>query len=337
MIRFVVSGVLALLPIIACSKKQSNERTATYIETSSRPAWTPDGKKLVVAAWIEDNYELVLIGEDGTGESRLTRNKVYDGSPSVSPDGKSVLYESMLEGDRGIYVIALDGTNPTRIAGTSSNETLERSPVWLADGGIVFLALGANKPDLMRVGSDIKATIRVAKAPFHRESPAISRDGKRIAFCSKATWPTTISVMDLDGGNETTVISASGNVDWPTWSRDSSRLAYVLDENGGSNVYVKDVPSGSSRRISPAPKSDDWYWCPEWSPNGEWIAFNEHVAQNWGIAIVKPDGTGYLRIRQSQKWEGHPVWSPDSTRIAFHARGHIFVVDIGTQAMHKVR
>jgi Ca2+-binding RTX toxin-like protein len=58
---------------------------------------------------------------------------------------------------------------------------------------------------------------------------------------------------------------------------------------------------------------------PAWSPGGTRIAYAARVGARLRIFVVKPDGTGKVRLTEPAEGSGDrsPVWSPDGTRIAF--------------------
>lgn len=70
--------------------------------TNWAPSWHPDGKRLVFSSNLDDwrpelgtfghNFELYLINADGTGLTRLTRNRTFDSFPMFSPDGKKLVW-----------------------------------------------------------------------------------------------------------------------------------------------------------------------------------------------------------------------------------------------------
>src|SRR5437867_688601 len=125
-------------------------RLTNSVFWEGRPVWSPDGSKIAfmratrpgdshlemlgpqagtVYAW-----DIYVINADGTGETRLTDWKGYDGEPVWSPDGTMIAFGSdrdanaqdiadNLDNDAAvagiaIYVMNADGGGVTRISGS---------------------------------------------------------------------------------------------------------------------------------------------------------------------------------------------------------------------------
>jgi Tol biopolymer transport system component len=83
----------------------SNKKRLTHNgATNWAPSWHMDGRRIIFSSnmddWREDirafghNFELYLIGSDGTNLARLTFNTVFDGFPMFSHDGRKLVFAS---------------------------------------------------------------------------------------------------------------------------------------------------------------------------------------------------------------------------------------------------
>ncbi|MGD8399057.1 MAG: tetratricopeptide repeat protein, partial [Anaerolineae bacterium] len=63
----------------------------------------------------EGNWEIYLIGLDGTGLQRLTNNAANDGLPTWSPDGRTIAFVSDQGGGWAVWAMSLDGSNRRKL------------------------------------------------------------------------------------------------------------------------------------------------------------------------------------------------------------------------------
>ena len=109
-------------------------------------------------------------------------------------------------------------------------------------------------------------------------------------------------------------------------SPNATRVAYIVENNDGAGrpygqLWVMTLADGKSVRFG---GEKDTSGEPEWSPDGQWIAYRGRVGDKTGLAIARPDGTGARFIAEMTgtnaplPGSGDTIaWSPDSKRIAF--------------------
>jgi len=109
-------------------------------------------------------------------------------------------------------------------------------------------------------------------------------------------------------------------------SPDGSRLAYTVNRNEGagrpySQLFVMTLADGRSAPFSRERSSSGGA---EWSPDGQWIAFDGKLGEESGLIVAHPDGSG-AKFVSALRWTNGPLpttgkrfaWSPDSKRLAF--------------------
>jgi Tol biopolymer transport system component/DNA-binding winged helix-turn-helix (wHTH) protein len=146
--------------------------------------------------------------------------------------------------------------------------------------------------------------------------PAISLDGRAVAYVSDQTGSLELYVVGVAPGSKELAITADGGQNQqPAWSPDGQWLAYFSQKNGG--VWVVQSSGGTPRRIVEFGSS------PSWSPDGRSIVFTSDaggMASQATLWTVSPDGSNLTQItHQGNPAGGHrmPVWSPDGSQIVF--------------------
>ena len=77
-------------------------------------------------------------------------------------------------------------------------------------------------------------------------------------------------------------------------SPDATRVAYVVENNDGpgrpyGQLWVMTLAEGKSVRVGGEKESSG---NPEWSPDGQTIAYRGRVGDKAGLVVARPDGSG---------------------------------------------
>ena len=181
--------------------------------------------------------------------------------------------------------------------------------------------------DIMVMHPDGSGRRRITHDGAGYEAPAISRDGRRIAYAQYNNGTRGIYLMNADGTDRSLLISRSLFDGEPAWSPDGSQIAFRSLNPGPygdyGRIFVINVDGTGLRQVSPEtdPATYSFDGSPSWSPDGSKIAYD----RNGQTAIINADGTGLTLIGGGE----HPSWSPDGTRFAFEGVSegttHIYV------------
>lgn len=148
------------------------------------PAWSPDGKSVLLSEGEFPDVNLLLVSLETFESKALTQGANPKYAAAFSPDGKKIAFTQMSRNkdERGIWL--LDPATGQRLRLTEQGEYLN----WAPDGkSLVF-----HKPDgelfaIYSVGADGKNLRKLSSGEFDDELPRWSADGSKIYFQSKRT------------------------------------------------------------------------------------------------------------------------------------------------------
>jgi serine/threonine protein kinase len=198
------------------------------------PRLSPDGNKIAYIAFGRERQVWVYDLIKGTN-SRLTS----DGRatfPIWSPDGKRILFMWHRALSGNLYWQSYDGSSPMERLTNSPYFQLPSS--WSVDGKTVVFV-----EDHPETGSDIyvfDVTTRTAKpflnSPFEETYPALSPDGRWLAYSSNESKQVQVYVRPFPTSNLKYQISNGGGAH-PLWSKDGKQLFYRWNDQ----VWAVDV------------------------------------------------------------------------------------------------
>jgi len=172
-----------------------------------------------------------------------------------------------------------------------------------------------------RGGPPIAGFGRATKVTYDRGleiMPALSPDGRSVAYAAGTSVSLHIYVRQVAGGRPIPLTGESSQVEWePYWSADGSRILFL--SRGG--VYSAPSSGGDPRPEIPAPAGAPIVSA-EWSPDGRTIAY---VVDDTLILWANQQRQ---RLLATMHKPALCRWSPDATLIAC-ASGNAFYLEPG--------
>jgi eukaryotic-like serine/threonine-protein kinase len=301
-------------------------------------SWMPDSRHIVIS--VMRNQETpphLWIADTESDEVRpLTSGTSVETQPAVSPDGRKILYTEGIF-DENIVSVSLDDGALRNLIATDRSESM---PAWAARAA--KLAYVTNRDGPLQIwlrdpdGSDRPI---VTGNDFPGEStkwfmdPSLSAEGDRIVFTRiDAAGACQMWIQSLSGGAPVRLTKSPDAAEFAgSWSPDGTRLAYFQVSLGKTALMI--VKAGS--QATPIKLKEDIDDLPEWSPTGEWIAYEDKD----GWALISPDGHDSRTIGKIDTQ--HLTFSKDGKRLyGIRAEGEhqfLFSMDLATLQVKTIR
>ena len=148
------------------------------------------------------------------------------------------------------------------------------------------------------------------------EHPAVSPDGKTVAFIAPVNGRQQVWVRLLAGGAPLQITHDDADHQHPRWAPDSSSLIYfsgAAKEGDSGTLWEVSALGGTPRRIASSQGEGDI------SHDGRRIATFRIQDDRTVLAILERDGSKVQQVKQLPALAefGNPRWSPDDRWIAF--------------------
>ncbi|MGB5822015.1 MAG: PDZ domain-containing protein [Saonia sp.] len=144
-------------------------------------------------------------------------------------------------------------------------------------------------------------------------NPNLSATGKRAIFEHRGE----IFSIPKENGTWTNLTNTPGIADrTPVWSPKGNKIAWFSDGSGEYQLVVADQDGGNQKSY-PLP-DPTFYFQPDWSPNGQYIAYSDTDYNIWVIDLDTGNAEKVATDRYAHPNRTmNPVWSPDSKWIAY--------------------
>lgn len=274
--------------------------------------WSPDGRRLVVQAYVDGMFHLWTVKPDGSDRRQLTRGDFDDLEPRWSPNGAAIVFVSDRAGNKDLWTLDV------------------------ATGAVKQLTFGADATS----GADVSALAGFFGVAAWISDPAWSPDGGRIAFVRNRA----LEVLDLKTGQTRVLHKGGGGPTSPSWDPSGQTLAF--QEGGG--LHLIEVNGGAPRRLGD--KSDVFPFPATWLSADELLyTANGRIWRQTlqGAAVETPFEASFALQRPVYRRKVYdfdatashaakgivgPRISPDGKAAVFKALNDLWLLDIGGRA-----
>jgi Tol biopolymer transport system component len=204
------------------------------------PRISPDGTRIAVDSRDQDNDIWIwdIVRQTLT---RLTFGNAPDVIPLWTKDGRRILYSSNSGGTYGIFAKAADGTGSTEVLMKSPGQVVAQS---LTADGSQAAVYPISPARVLMLSLDGKGSVHplTATAPFTERNPAISADGRWIAYETDESGGYEIYVRPFPSVEQGRWQLSAGGGTRPLWAPDGRELYYVSNANRMMAVAVQPGP-----------------------------------------------------------------------------------------------
>lgn len=301
----------------------------------TRISVSPDGSSIMFDADHNDGISQVYQASAVGGNVRLISRGLEEAyAPAWSPDGEWIAFMvcsqrdlaygtspastcytgySGQQGVASVYLMRPDGTDQQQM---TESVPLGR-PFWSPDGEwIAYVSPGINGADISRIRADGEVNERLTDVDLAE---------------TYADQPPFVKSPNNQPAQAVPIFPAGGRDLSPTWSADGNQIAFLSNRFEDSNtgyydldVFVMNADGSNIRRLT---NTDGQTGAPQWSADGEWVAFVDDSEGVYNIYRVRPDGTDMQKLtnnsyqpinsnngrgnmfnNQASSWA--PAWSP---------------------------
>jgi serine/threonine-protein kinase len=251
---------------------------------------SPDGNRLAMEVDDSENTDIWIHDLVRNTQTRLTFDPGPDRFPTWTPDGRRVVFVS------GTDLLAKSADGTGEVERLASGMNLPVPYAWSQDGKNLLLQMGQPSDIyVLSLGSDAKPQPLI-QTPFAESRPAISPDGRWIAYTS--SFEVYVQPFPEVNGGRWQISTDRG--DSPFWSPDGRRLFYRRPGAVGVEGAMMAVTVESGQAFAPGTPSVLF--------EGRYDFVNGRTgftgnARGWDIA---PDGQRFLMLKQ-ETLENNPV------------------------------
>ncbi len=263
--------------------------------------------------------EIYVMDWDGANAQKISSHNSIALSPAWSNKGDKVAYTAFAyhtaNKTRNADLFVYEIVTGKRFL-TSYRKGMNSGAAFIPGDQEMLITLSMDgTADIFRMSADGRNLKPLTRGPNRAMNvePAVSPDGRTIAFSSDRAGRPHIFLMNSDGTNVRRLTFAGKYNSSPAWSPDGKMIAFAGYDSNHFDIFVMNIDGTGLKRLTDARKPNGKpanNESPSWSPDGRHIVFSSDRTGNLQLYIVSPDGTNERRItNDNYNWD-KPKWSP---------------------------
>lgn len=277
----------------------------TFVRNSTLFAVPFDLSRLTVTGPVVPVIEGILKGADGVADYTASDNGLLMYASQTGGQGTTLAwldrkgavtpFPGLTRAQWGSGRLAPDGT---RVANTIA-ESDGSTDVWVID------ATRGTTTRLSTVG--------------HAVSPIWTPDGRRIIFASVHDHRTVLYTVPADNSGTASALISLDSVDAPSAVSPDGRTLLIesLDKSGNARLLRLTLgPAGIIGSPQPWHETTATEGHADYSPNGQWVAYESDQSGNVDVYVQAASGTG-ARVRVSEQGGRSPRWARNGRELFY--------------------
>ncbi len=272
---------------------------------------------------VVDRAGSVVLSKSYPGDSRTATHQFCNdivetltGHPGIALS--KIAFVSTRTGRKEIYVADYDGSNGRQI---THDNAISVSPSLSPNGGrLAYTGYQSGYADIYLIDLATGARLRLVKFPGTNSGPRFSPDGNRLVCTLSKDGNPGLYIVGISGGAQR-LTRTRGAESCGTWGPHGAEIIYSSDLSGAPQLYRISSSGGPTHLIS---TGFGYATEPNWSPNGERVAFNVRSGGAFAVAVLDLKSGTTRIVAQGE----NPVWGPDSQHLLFSTKDSLVLFDV---------
>lgn len=257
---------------------------------------------------------------------RLTSGPEHYTSLAASADGRRVVV-TLATPKRTLWRLPISDPStktsvPTLIGLTTSAGFFPR----FGPNYLLYVSSTGGSHSIWKFADGIGTELWSAQGSRVLAAPAISADGRSIAFSVRQNGQSRLYVMQADGTNVHSLADSLDLQGAPAWAHDGRSITSAVNKQGISHLFRLPVDSSS-----PVPFVKEYSVDPVWAPDGRFVVYSgPDIGTTFSIKAANPDGTAHQMLAVTlPRGARHVVFAPGGRSLVL-LRGEIQHKDLWT-------